>query len=196
MTPLIAGIITSTAAFALTLWLLLAARKRRIAREHRVAQEAARIEAHNQLTNRLMATSLESRMAVTFVALAMINAGPCHLMNDKMRSEVPWIERFLADLVPLVSSVNDMSLDQIYTGPFEGEGNVLDILANNRKFMYFVFCSYKNIDEFLCAYWASFDQIYSGETRDAVRPQMVNVEFFVNTELKGILEELKSLTSA
>jgi hypothetical protein len=195
MTSLIVGITTGTV-FVLTLWLLLAARKRRAAREHRAAQEAARIKEQNRLAERLMATSFEARRAVTFVALAMINAGPCHLMNDAMRSRVPWIEHFLANLVPVVNSVNNMSFDQIYTGPFKGKDSVLDTLANSPRFMHFVLRSCENIDTFLCAYWASLDEVYSRDIRDAARTEMVNAEDFMNYELKSIHKEFENLTSA
>lgn len=191
MASLIAGVIVSIVVFALGLYLVIT-HHRRIDREYRAAQ----VEKKNQLINRLMATSLESRMAVTFVALAMVNAGPCHLMHDKMRDRILWIDHFLANFCQAVESINDLSLAQIYTGPFEGKDNVLDTLANDQKFMYFILRSYAMIDTFLGHYWTSLDEIYPGEIRDAVRVDMVNAEAFVKAELKRLYEEFGSLASA
>lgn len=188
----IAGIATFIVVFPLALLLLLAARKRRADRKH----QAARIARREQLTDRLMATSLKGRKAATFVALAMINAGPCHLMNDKMRGRILWADHFLANLGQVVSSINGLSLNEIYTGPFEGKDNVLDTLASSREFMYFILRSYVMIDAFLGHYWTSLDEIYSDETRDAVRADMVNAEAFVNVELNDLHKEFASLASA
>lgn len=192
MNPLIASAITGIAVFAVVLKLGFVIRGK-----YRAAKEAARLAAQReQMIDRLMAASLEGRTAVTFVALAMINAGPCHLLNDEMRGQVPWIDRFMTNLGLAIEPVSGMSVERIYSGPFEGKDNVPNFLANNREFMYFILRSYESIDEFLRSYWVSFEKFYSTETRDAVRLQMVGAESFVTTELKDIHQEFRNLVSA
>ena len=187
MTPLIAAIITTTIVFALGLCLVIK-RHRRIDREHRAAaQEADRInELQQQLTCGLMAIKFDTRVALAFMACAMVNFGPVKLGVEQVYNQ-SW-NNFHNELAQIAYKLEQGTLNRLTEVKSNDHDELLNTLAASQEFMHFMLRSIPIINGFIDFYLdASLTgEVYSRETRDIVRPNLTITVECIETELKKI----------
>lgn len=186
---LIAGSATTIVAFALTLWLLLAARKRRIAREHRATQEADRIEVHNQLTNRLMSTKFDNRVGLAFMVCAMVNLGPVKLGVKEVETQT--LVAFRNELAQIAYKLEQGTLDRLTEVKSNDHDELLNTLAASQEFMHFMLRSIPTINGFIDFYLDAglTGEVYSREMRCTVRPHLTLAVECTEAELTPIYEQ-------